>query len=213
MHDIFETLQQTVMWYGQDDFPYRVDEMEQSHRYNVQNFLRRRAEHLRSRMLWRESRYMTEDTPPEVMAAWLRDNERMLMGSAEDWLNATPFMKALDKAIRDHGTIDGEVVDSHLVNEKELAGVGAAIARSTYRMKSVTGRLRPVSDPPLQGIPSSMPVEEEQELKSFECWKGHSDCTSKETCSENSYKDWENSHDTTECGGMQNGCQLCAHIW
>jgi hypothetical protein len=44
------------------------------------------------------------------------------------------------------------------------------------------------------------------------CWK-HEDCESEEACSEQSYADWQASHDTTSCGGMQSGCSLCAHIW
>lgn len=231
MHDIYETLQQTEMWYGQDDYPYRIDEMEQSHRYNVQNFLRRRAKHLYERSLWREFRSM-QGAPEDVFDAWMSENERTLTDKPDQWLERTPFMQALDKAIRDHGTIDGEVVDSHLVGEKELANVGAAVKRyfdpttgeitrdagtitmaeakrrtgaGTYRMKaSPTGRLRPYSDPPMQGISPA---------KAFECTKGHADCTSEETCSENSYQDWENSHDTSECGGMQNNCQFCMSTW
>lgn len=231
MHDIFETLEQTEMWYGQDDYPYKLSEMEQSHRINVKNFLERRAQHLYGRGLWREFKMM-ERAPEDVFDAWMAENENALTGNPVDWLRNRPFMKALEQAIKNHNTIDGEVVDSHLVNEKELANVGDALKRyvdkttgevtrdagtitmaeavrrtGAYRMKSVTGRLRPVSDPPLQGI-SPVMVEE-----SFECFVGHDNCTSEEQCTENRYKDWENSHDTTECGGMQNGCQLCAHIW
>jgi hypothetical protein len=44
------------------------------------------------------------------------------------------------------------------------------------------------------------------------CYK-HDDCTDAESCSEQSYADWQASHDTTSCGGMQNGCSACAHIW
>jgi hypothetical protein len=220
MHDIFETLQQTEMWYGQDDFPYRIDEMEQSHRYNVRNFLLRRAEHLYNRQVWREFRTM-ERAPEDVFDAWMAENEHSLPTSPALWLNNTPLMKALEQAIKNHGTIDGEVVDSHLVGEKELAHVGAALKRyvdkqtgevthdaGTITMAEAvqrTGAYRMKASPTGQLL--------EVEGESFECWKGHSDCDSADKCAENSYADWENSHDTTECGGMQNHCQLCMHIW
>lgn len=224
MHDIFETLEQTEMWYGQDDYPYKLDEMEQSHRYNVKNFLERRAEALHTRRLWREFKVM-EGAPEDVFDAWMAENESKVMASPSAWLSNTPFMKALEQAIKNDGTIDGEVVDSHLVGEKELANVGKALGRyidkttgeithdagtitmaeavqrtGAYRMKaSPTGQL--------------LEVEVEPEPEVFECFVGHSDCDSEEKCTENRYQDWKNSHDTEECGGMQNGCQLCAHIW
>jgi hypothetical protein len=44
------------------------------------------------------------------------------------------------------------------------------------------------------------------------CYK-HDDCESADDCSEQSYADWKASHDTTSCGGMQNGCSACAHTW
>lgn len=46
----------------------------------------------------------------------------------------------------------------------------------------------------------------------FVCWK-HDDCSSPDECSDNSIEAWRASHDTTACGGMQNGCSACAHIW
>ena len=61
--------------------------------------------------------------------------------------------------------------------------------------------------------PKAFQPDQVTEEETFECWKGHTDCTSDEECSANGFREWEASHDTTECGGMQNGCQLCAHIW
>ena len=211
MHDIFETLEQTEMWYGQDDFPYKIAEMEQSHRINVKNFLERRAQQLHSRGLWREFKVM-ERAPEDVFDAWMAENENSITGDPVDWLHNKPFMKALEQAIKNHDTIDGEVV--HDAGTITMADAKQSVRDGVYRMKrSPTGRLVFSNSPPLQGIGTTQTVVEEPEPEPFECFIGHDDCDTEEKCTENRYQDWKNSHDTEECGGMQNGCQLCAHIW
>ncbi len=218
MHDIFETLEQKEMWYGQDDFPYRIDEMEQSHRINVQNFLRRRAAQLYRRRLWAEFKIM-ERAPEDVFDAWMAENEHSLESNPGEWLDNTPFMQALDKAIRDHGTIDGEVVDSHLVDERALTNVSRALKRyvdrTTGEITHDAGTITMAEAVQRTGAyrMKANPTGQLQEVEVFECFIGHSDCDSEDKCTENRYQDWKNSHDTEECGGMQNGCQLCAHIW
>lgn len=114
MPDIIKTLGQTVWWYGQDGFPYRIDQMEQSHRINVVNFLRRRAANLYERYQWRVFRVM-QNAPEEVFNEWMRECERTIASDPVEWLNSTPLMKALEKAICDHDTIDGEVVSNEVV--------------------------------------------------------------------------------------------------
>lgn len=56
------------------------------------------------------------------------------------------------------------------------------------------------------------PTEEPEEPEVWLCYK-HDDCSSPDECSDNSIEAWRASHDTTSCGGMQNGCSACAHIW
>lgn len=222
MHDIFETLEQTEMWYGQDDYPYKLSEMEQSHRINVKNFLERRAQQLHSRGLWREFKMM-ERAPEDVFDAWMAENANSITGDPVDWLHSKPFMKALEQAIKNHDTIDGEVVDitipgeiGHVVGSITMADAKKSVRDGVYRMKrSPTGRLVFSTSPPLQGIGHCVETkaEEPPAAEPFECFIGHAGCDSEEKCTENRYQDWKNSHDTEECGGMQNGCQLCAHIW
>lgn len=105
MPDIFKTLEQETMWYGQDGYPYRIEDMEQSHRINVVNFLRRRAVHMYERKLWREFRQM-EGAPEDVFDQWMTQNERSLPQGPEDWLNSTPLIRALERAIKVYDSIE-----------------------------------------------------------------------------------------------------------
>jgi hypothetical protein len=93
------------MWYGQDGFPYKIKEMEQSHRINVVNFLRRRAVQLYDRKTWREFKAM-ERAPEDVFNQWMAEREWAISQSPEQWLNEQPLIKALERAIKMHDCIE-----------------------------------------------------------------------------------------------------------
>lgn len=137
MPSLLDTLDQEEWWYGQDGYPYRLAEMEQSHRINVQAFLRRRAKNIYDRHQWHEFRIM-ESAPDDVFAEWMHESERMVDSDPVEWLNSTPFMQALDRAIRDHDTVEGEVVTNEVAVRP-----GTSV--------SPTGRLR-VQMPRLQSV-------------------------------------------------------------
>lgn len=139
MPSLHEVLDQEVMWYGQDGFPYKVAEMEQSHRINVQAFLRRRAKNIYLRHQWLEFHFM-QDAPEDVFNAWMRENERTLNSDPEEWLNRTPFMQALERAIKNDNTVDGEIV-THEVVVRPGSRVDLGNASVTGRLN--TNRNRP----------------------------------------------------------------------
>lgn len=111
---LLETLEQEEMWYGEDGFPYRIEDMEQSHRINVVNFLRRRAENIYLRHQWVEARMMA-NAPDDVQDAYDAEMRRTLNDKPEEWLMRRPLIQALQRAIARHNTIDGEVVDGRPV--------------------------------------------------------------------------------------------------
>lgn len=110
--NLLDTLEQEEWWYGQDGFPYRVAEMESSHRVNVLNFLRRRADNLWARALWRERREL-EDAPEDVMRSWERDAASQVAADPLEWLNSKPLVKSLRYWIllQDSYDVDFEVAD------------------------------------------------------------------------------------------------------
>jgi hypothetical protein len=110
MPNFLDTLEQEEWWYGQDGYPYRISEMEQSHRINVLAFLRRRAKNLYDRHQWQEFRFM-QDAPEEVFTEWMRG----ISSDPVEWLNKMPLMQALERAVREHDTVDGEVVSHEIV--------------------------------------------------------------------------------------------------
>lgn len=110
MPSLLETLQQDVMWYGQDGYPYRIDAMEQAHRVNVLAFLRRRATNLHTRWVWREERVML-DAPDQVFNAWYAERCRMIEDHSLEWLNRRPLVRALERAVRLHDSIDAEQLE------------------------------------------------------------------------------------------------------
>lgn len=109
MWTIARTLAQDRIWITQDGRRIPITEMEQSHRLNTHAYLLRRAAEIHEHVRWLRVR--------ETLRGF--DDPRQLVGETftiqiemdpEKWLCATPFMCALTKAIRDHGTEDGEVV-------------------------------------------------------------------------------------------------------
>jgi hypothetical protein len=100
MPDIFSTLEQEEMWYGQDGYPYRIAEMETSHVYNVVNFLVRRAKALKERYEWRMAQFaatlggeMAQDDADRAM-------RRLIDQAAEDWLENMPLMERLRRELK-----------------------------------------------------------------------------------------------------------------
>lgn len=113
MPSLLQTLEQTEYWYGQDGFPYRLTEMEQSHRINVLAFLRRRARNIYERHQWAELKVM-ETAPDDVFAGWEAENERRLNSDPVEWLNSMPLMQELERLVKAEDTIDGEVVTNEV---------------------------------------------------------------------------------------------------
>jgi hypothetical protein len=108
---IIRTLEQEEMWYGEDGYPYVVEEMDQDHRVNVLRMLKRRAYQLLKQKLFDEIyNRRPDDLLPSQIEAQIRD-KTALLSDPEAWLSERPFVIALERAIRNHGTIDGEVVE------------------------------------------------------------------------------------------------------
>jgi hypothetical protein len=107
---LLDDLEQTEFWFGQDRRPYRIEDMEQSHRVNVLAFLRRRVDSLATSRLWREFVEM-EDAPDDVLKQW----SNQLESSPLDWLNSRPLVRALEAAVAAHDIRSGDVVDGEVV--------------------------------------------------------------------------------------------------
>lgn len=126
MPRIVETLRQTEWWYGQDGFPYRLDEMELTHLWNVLNFLGRRASQLRLQHYWDEflerndvDDYDDYDVGLETaFHEWLR-SQNEIDGIPQDWLNQTPFMRELRHQIALRNVANGDVVGVRYDEELE----------------------------------------------------------------------------------------------
>lgn len=106
MPHIIDTLEQTEMWYGQDGRPYRVEDMEQSHRVNVLAFLERRARNLMEHARWREHQLILRNAPDDVFDAYIDQSASSIEGNPEDWLNGKPFVQNLRAVIGRHGAIE-----------------------------------------------------------------------------------------------------------
>ena len=126
MPRIVETLRQTEWWYGQDGFPYRLDEMELTHLWNVLNFLGRRASQLRLQHYWDEflERNDVDDYDDynvgleTAFHEWLR-SQNEIDGIPQDWLNQTPFMRELRHQIALRNVANGDVVGVRYDEELE----------------------------------------------------------------------------------------------
>lgn len=110
MSDMFETLEQEEMWYGEDGYPYRVAEMEQSHRHNVLRFLRRRAKNLYMRKEWREFRDLL-DAPDDVVNSFIQESARSIRCDPLEWLNSRPLVRSLERHIRLHDAINPDAFE------------------------------------------------------------------------------------------------------
>lgn len=107
MPNIIETLQQTEMWYAQDGMPYRLVDMEPSHRFNVLGFLKRRAQNLVGHRNWQDLQSLF-GAPDEVFDAWMHQIEE----PADRWLARQPLVVELERLCRLDGSMEGEVVES-----------------------------------------------------------------------------------------------------
>lgn len=111
MWTIARTLAQDRIWITQDGRRIPITEMEQSHRLNTHAYLLRRAAEIHEHVRWLQEREMLRRLRVEDLhqLTGLTITLEIEM-DPEKWLCTTPFMCALYKAIRDHGTEDGEVV-------------------------------------------------------------------------------------------------------
>lgn len=131
MPKMVETLRQEEMWYGEDGFPYRLDEMELSHLWNVVNWLTRRAAKLRQQHYWDEFlEYNDLDDGHYGLEArvafreWLR-RQNEIESDPVVWLDQMPLVRALRRELLARATADGVVVDVRY--ERELGDVSDGI--------------------------------------------------------------------------------------
>lgn len=144
MPKIVETLRQDVWWYGQDNFPYRVAEMETSHVGNVLEWLRRRAHTLRLQHYWDEflEYYDIDDSDvgsdsEEQFIRWLGANPA-LESNAARWLEQMPLVKALKYTLILRGSVDGDVVNVR--TEEEIEDDSGANPRAVGTDPRLRGR-------------------------------------------------------------------------
>jgi hypothetical protein len=125
MPKMVETLRQEEMWYGEDGFPYRIDEMELSHLCNVLGWLTRRAAKLRQQHYWDEFlEYNDLDDGYYGLDAraafyeWLR-RQNELESDSTVWLRQMPLIQALRREIARRDAHTGDVVGVHYDQELE----------------------------------------------------------------------------------------------
>lgn len=110
--NIAKTLAQDVIWITQDGRRILITEMAQSHRLNTHAYLLRRAAEIHTHVRWLRVRAtvagLRVSEPNRIETITVFNEIEM---DPERWLLATPFMVALEKAIRDHDAVDGEVID------------------------------------------------------------------------------------------------------
>lgn len=142
MPRIVETLRQTEWWYGEDGFPYRVDEMELTHLWNVVNWLTRRADQLRRQHYWAEfiavngiDEGCSEVSVRLAFREWLRlQNE--IESKPTDWLDRTPLVRALRRELLTRVTTDGDVVGVHYDQElKDESGIDGRAVGTDPRLR------------------------------------------------------------------------------
>jgi hypothetical protein len=105
MPSILNTLEQEEMWYGQDGFPYRIDEMETSHIYNVLAFLRRRAKNLYDRHTWAEIMSDDfEDCPMSEIAV------PQVPDKPEEWLERKPLIRKFERLLKLRDSIEPDTL-------------------------------------------------------------------------------------------------------
>jgi hypothetical protein len=113
MWTIAKTLAQDVIWITQDGRRVLIAEMAQSHRLNTHAYLLRRAAEIHEHVRWLRVRATLNEIRRLSEADQLEGAQPFIEieMDPERWIRATPFMIALEKAIRDHGAEDGEVID------------------------------------------------------------------------------------------------------
>lgn len=113
MWTIAKTLAQDVIWITQDGRRVLIIEMEQSHRQHTHAYLLRRAAEIHEHVRWLRVRAAVNGIRHLAETDQLEGAELHLEieMDPEKWIRATPFMIALEKAIRDHDAVDGDVVD------------------------------------------------------------------------------------------------------
>lgn len=109
MPNIVDTLKQDEMWYAQDGMPFRLTDMEPSHRFNVLAFLSRRAKNLMAHRDWQE----LLGAPDEIIDQWAHQIDE----DPQKWLARQPLVQELVRLCRIDGSIDGELVET----KEELA--------------------------------------------------------------------------------------------
>ena len=97
---ILKILMQETVWLTADGVYIPIEMMDQTHRRNTLAYLQRRAPYLKTYI---DQVALRENRQPEA--------RRFIGMDPLEWVNSTPFVRALEKAIRDHGALDGEVVD------------------------------------------------------------------------------------------------------
>lgn len=111
--NIAKTLAQDVVWVTQDNRRMLITEMAQSHRLNTHAYLLRRAEEIHTHCRWLRVRATLNGICRLAEADQLEGAQMFveIEMDPERWILTTPFMVALEKAIRDHDAVAGEVVD------------------------------------------------------------------------------------------------------
>jgi hypothetical protein len=107
MPRLLETLEQTEMWYGEDSFPYRIEEMETSHIKNVIGFLRRRAVNI-----YKRHRYLEERAAialGEGFDVW-NSGPYQIDSNPLEWLNNRPLMQKLEHVLKLRDSIEPDML-------------------------------------------------------------------------------------------------------
>jgi hypothetical protein len=97
---IIDVLDQQVFWIGKDGLRHDLVTMDQEYRLNLLEYLRRNCESLarrRDRLLYEREELTSADA-------------HVLYPSARDWVENSPFVRALKVTIALEDALDGEVV-------------------------------------------------------------------------------------------------------
>jgi len=91
---LLQTLEQDKMWYGEDGFPYVIEEMETSHIENVIRFLGRRAKNIYRRHRWAEERAAIA-----LDVEW-NAGPVQIESDALEWLAQRPLLQKLEQVLK-----------------------------------------------------------------------------------------------------------------
>jgi hypothetical protein len=106
MPHLLETLEQVEMWYGEDSFPYRIEEMETSHIRNVIGFLMRRAENIYKRHRYLEERAAIALGIPE---GW-NEGPIRIDSDPTEWLRNRPLIQKLERVLKLRESIEPDML-------------------------------------------------------------------------------------------------------